>query len=74
MKFLLSGEVKFLLLSSFEAYFYDLEAVADEADDPLKAVLFHWPPDLSDEHVILVAGHLVRNFFSWVYIFRNGLP
>jgi hypothetical protein len=51
------------LLSSFEAYFYDLEAVEDEADDPLRAVLFHWPPDLSDEHVILVAGHLVRNFF-----------
>ena len=51
-----------VLYSSFEAYFYDLEAVDDEADDPLKAVLCHWPLGLSDEHVVLVAGHLVRHF------------
>ena len=48
-----------LTFSSFEVYFYDLEAVQDEADDPLKAVLFHWPLQLSEEHVVLVAGHLV---------------
>ena len=44
-----------------EAYFYDLEAVVDEADDPLKAVIFRWPMDLDDDHVIMVAGHLVRS-------------
>ena len=44
-----------------EAYFYDLEAVEDEADDPLKAVIFRWPVDLDDDHVVMVAGHLVRS-------------
>ena len=44
-----------------EAYFYDLEAVVDEADDPLMAVIFRWPMELDDDHVILVAGHLVRS-------------
>ena len=45
-----------------EAYFYDLEAVVDEADDPVEAVIFRWPVDLDDDHVIMVAGHLVRKF------------
>ena len=33
--------------------------MTDEADDPLKAVLFHWPPTLTSDYVVVVAGHLV---------------
>ena len=50
-----------LASAQLEAYFYDLEALEDEYDDPLTSILFRWPPNLTDDHVILVAGHLVSN-------------
>ncbi len=36
----------------------------EEADDPLNSVLFRWPRNLTDDHVIMVAGHLVRKLRS----------
>jgi len=50
----------------FEVYLYDSEAARMEADDPLDAVLFHHPPWLAAERVLLTAGQLagIAHFFS----------
>jgi len=45
-----------------EVYFFDLEGAQNEEDDPMKAVLFYWPKSLSEDHVILTAGHLAAVF------------
>jgi hypothetical protein len=57
------GKIKFYnqVSGRLEAYLYDLKASPDEADDPLEAVIFSWPPRLPEDHVLLVAGHLVSS-------------
>ena len=45
-----------------EVYFYDLEGALEEDDDPMKAVMFYWPKALSEDHVVLTAGHLAAVF------------
>ena len=52
--------------NKFEVYVYDTERIQSEYDDPLEAVLFHHPPGLSPEHVLVTAGQLagVAQFFS----------
>ena len=50
---------------SLEVYVYDTRAVDSEAVDPLNAVLFHYPKELTEEKVLVTAGQLaaVAQFF-----------
>ena len=54
----------------WEIYLYDSEAIKNEGDDPLDAILFHYPTDLSEEHILFTCGHLMstakfcENLFS----------
>lgn len=52
--------------SNYEVYVYDTERVTSEYDDPLSAVLFHYPKGLDQEHVLLISGQLagIAHFFS----------
>ena len=51
---------------SYEIYIYDTELLQSEYDDPLNAVIFHYPSILTAEHVLMTAGQLagVAQFFS----------
>ncbi len=42
----------------YEVYMYDTELPESELEDPLKAVLYHYPAHLSEERVLLTAGQL----------------
>ena len=54
----------------WEIYLYDSEALRKERDDPLDAIVFHYPYNLSEEHVLFTCGHLMstskfcRDLFS----------
>ena len=70
-----SEKILFLVMSATsmyrrEVYVYDSEAVRKEEDDPLDAILFCYPFDISDDHAIFTCGHIMstikccQDFFS----------
>jgi uncharacterized protein (DUF1810 family) len=42
-----------------EVFLYDTRRIRKETDDPRKAVLFSYPPNLTSKEILLHAGHLV---------------
>ena len=47
------------IMNRLEIYVYDSEAIKREGDDPLNAVLFRYPIEITDENAIFTCGHLM---------------
>ena len=42
-----------------EIYVYDSEAIKQDGDDPLNAILYRYPNDVTEENAIFICGHLM---------------
>lgn len=47
-----------------ELFLYDTEKIKVESDDPQSAILFHYPPELTDKQVLTHAGHFAALYLA----------
>ena len=71
LKFTLSVfNINVFIYYRWELYLYDSEMIKHEKDDPLDAILFHYPFVLPPQHILFTCGHLMsivkfcQEFFS----------
>ena len=59
-------------MNRLEIYVYDSEAIKREGDDPLNAVLFRYPIEITNENAIFTCGHLMSTIKCCHTIFSES--